>query len=109
MIVYAFDGAPETSVSEALQLADRLQLIRGEEHPDLWISWSGFHEIEPALADALAAAKLRSGPAADGAAAAGPVAADHLARRLFLRNLSSRCAHQADVMRASPTETGIPA
>lgn len=60
VIVYAFDDPPEASVSEALQLADRLQLVRGEEHPDLWISWSGFHEIEPALADALAAAKLRS-------------------------------------------------
>lgn len=60
VIVYVFDDAPEASLSEALKLADRLRLVRGDEHLDLWISWSAFHEVEPALADALAAAKLRS-------------------------------------------------
>jgi hypothetical protein len=60
VIVYAFDAAPEPRVADSLQLADRLQLIRGEQHPDLWVSWSGFHQVEPALAAALAAGQVRS-------------------------------------------------
>jgi len=57
--VCAFDTPPPDSLAAALDLADRLRLVRGEDHPDLWISWASFHEIEPSLAAALAAGQVR--------------------------------------------------
>ena len=43
--VCAFDTPPPDSLAAALDLADRLRLVRGEDHPDLWISWKLAHEI----------------------------------------------------------------
>jgi len=60
VIVYAFDDPPPADLAETLELADRLRLVRGEERPDLWISWAGFHKIEAPLATALAAGQVRS-------------------------------------------------
>jgi hypothetical protein len=58
VIVYAFDQPPPEGLAEALELADRLQFVRGGERPDLWISWARFHEVEAHLAAALAAGQV---------------------------------------------------
>jgi hypothetical protein len=60
VIVCAFDKPPPDDLAETLELADRLRLVRGEEHPDLWISWSRFHEVEAPLAAALTAGQVSS-------------------------------------------------
>jgi hypothetical protein len=58
VIVCAFDEPPPDALAEELELTDRLRLVRGEERPDLWISWASFHELEPRLAAALAEGKV---------------------------------------------------
>jgi hypothetical protein len=60
VIILAFGAPPAAPLTETLQLTERLRLVRGEDRPELWISWSGFHEIEPALAAALAAGQVSS-------------------------------------------------
>jgi hypothetical protein len=60
VIVCAFDEPPPDALAEELELTDRLRLVRGEERPDLWISWASFHELEPRLAAALAEGKVGS-------------------------------------------------
>ena len=60
VIVYAFDEPPAATLAETFQLADRLYLVRGQERPDLWVSRSSFHEVEAALAAALATGQVRS-------------------------------------------------
>jgi len=60
VIIYAFDEPPSDDLADVLKLTDRLRLVRGEERPDLWISWADFHEIEARLAAALAAGQVSS-------------------------------------------------
>jgi len=60
VIVCAFDEPPPDALAGELELADRLRLVRGEERPDLWISWAPFHEVEARLAAALAEGKVGS-------------------------------------------------
>jgi hypothetical protein len=59
VIVYAFDETPSSALAETFQLAERMYLARGDERPDLWASRSGFHQIEGALAAALATGQVR--------------------------------------------------
>ncbi len=58
--VCAFDSPPADALARTLSLDDRLRLVRGEERPELWISWEPFHAVEAALAAALAAGQVRS-------------------------------------------------
>jgi hypothetical protein len=58
--VYAFDSPPADALAQTLSVDDRLRLVRGEEQPELWISWERFHAIEASLAAALAAGQVRS-------------------------------------------------
>jgi hypothetical protein len=58
--VHAFDSPPDDALTQALALTDRLRLVRGEEHPELWISWDHFQTAEASLASALAAGEVRS-------------------------------------------------
>lgn len=60
VIVYAFDSPPPDSLAQALGLADRLRLVRGDDRPELWICWDRFHQIEAPLAEALASGQVRS-------------------------------------------------
>jgi len=60
VIVCAFDEPPPDALAGELELADRLRLVRGEERPDLWISWAPFHEVEARLAAALAEGEVGS-------------------------------------------------
>jgi hypothetical protein len=59
VIIYAFDETPSPALADTFQLAERLYLARGGERPDLWTSRSGFHQIEAALAAALATGQVR--------------------------------------------------
>ena len=60
VIVYAFDEPPAADLAQTFQLADRLYLVHSQERPSLWVSRSSFHEVEAALAVALAAGQVRS-------------------------------------------------
>jgi hypothetical protein len=59
VVICAFGSPPADSLTRELGLTDRLRLVRGEDHPELWISWDPFHDLEACLATALAAGQLR--------------------------------------------------